>query len=110
MPGEEPRTAVAMAPSLDERAAGAARVVAHAPALLRVLCRCSVPTILEHLVNSRIWHASELLEAIRVFGGHTRVFDQCQFGRSWRKRTKLACFFIDKADTVKLDRRCKGSA
>ena len=77
--------------------------------LMRALCRYRVPTIVEHPINSRIWHTPELLTLARQHGGHTRVFDQCQFGRCWRKRTKLMFFHIDPADTVKFGRTCKGS-
>ena len=40
---------------------------------------------------------------------HVRVLDQCQYGTSWRKRTRMVLGNIDELDTLKLGHMCRGS-
>jgi uncharacterized protein (DUF1501 family) len=81
----------------------------HALRLLRWLAKAKLPCVLEHPINSRIWHTKELQALIAQFGGIIQVLDQCQFGTRWRKRTKLLFINVTWDDTVKFGRDCTGT-
>eukprot|EP00974_Lingulodinium_polyedra_P116879 11160928-Lingulodinium_polyedra.AAC.1 len=77
-------------------------------ALLQTCSRHGVPCILEHPMNSRIWHVESIKRLEEQ--GEVRVLDQCQCGARWRKRTKFLCINIDSLDSECLNRRCQGAA
>ena len=60
--------------------------------LLRMFCRASLPVMIEHPVNSRIWHTPDLISLAQRFRGLSVTLDQCGYGARWRKRTKLFFF------------------
>mgnify|MGYP001209000612 CR=1 FL=1 len=64
--------------------------------------------MLEHPINSRIWHTPELVSLARKHHGLFVTLDQCGYGAKWRKRTKLMCFNVFPEDLSKLSRLCRG--
>lgn len=80
----------------------------HALRLLRWLAVANLPCVLEHPINSRIWHTTELQTLIAKHKGIIQILDQCQVGTRWRKRTKLLFINVNWDDTVKFSRRCTG--
>ena len=72
--------------------------------LISIACKSKIPIIIENPATSFLWDAPAMR---RVSSGHTDVIvDFCQFGKRWRKRTRLRAWNFSILSTC--ERKCCG--
>ncbi len=69
--------------------------------LLKVAIAHGVPTVLENLISSMLWHCSGIQKQCEK--SLKTVYDACQFGELWRTRTRLVSWNID---VIAVGHRC----
>ena len=75
-------------------------------ARILALCkRMSIPAFLENPASSMLWVSPPIAKFVSS-GGHMIVYDACQFGSRWRKRTQVLS--ICALDGTHISRLCKG--
>ena len=60
---------------------------------IRACLRSQTPCLAENPVNSMAWMQPGLKRLINHRFCHLHTLDQCQYGTSWRKRTRIASWF-----------------
>ena len=63
--------------------------------LIRTCIQAKIPCTLENPASSIMWHAAPLLRLLNHHAASMSVFDMCAYGALWRKRTKIAGWFVD---------------
>lgn len=74
--------------------------------VLRACLKMRVPSILENPHSSRAWQTPSMQHLAALDACQTVVCDCCQWGSPWRKRTRLMCFFVPRANHMA--RMCTG--
>ena len=77
---------------------------------VKIISQClkfGLPCILENPINSRLFHAPEILSLQQHPSYLRHCCDQCRFSSAWRKRTGIWTWNCQ--DSVVLDHRCTGS-
>ena len=74
----------------------------------RLCMRLSIPVCLEHPFRSWLWSCPEVQALLVRKGVESVIVDQCQFGSSFRKRTRLMFHGCDSLDVSSLNRLCRG--
>jgi hypothetical protein len=80
--------------------------------VIKILTLCqqfSIPWILENPSTSRFWYLPQIARFLDSSTVHSRVCDYCQYGAPWRKRTRFAFGNLDEFDSLRLDKRCRGT-
>jgi site-specific DNA-cytosine methylase len=77
--------------------------------ILNLCQQFSIPWILENPSTSRFWYLPQIVRILDSSTVHSRVCDYCQYGAPWRKRTRFAFGNLDEFDSLRLDKRCKGT-
>ena len=71
--------------------------------------QAKIPAVLEHPLTSRLWHTPEIQALARQANVSLVELDQCQFGATCKKPTRLMFCHVEGDDLHNLCRRCRGT-
>jgi len=74
--------------------------------IIRTCISLGIPCMFENPSTSLMWKAPPVHRASLSMFCHDFVFDQCQFGTRWRKRTRILAWHCCSCDS--LERKCSG--